>query len=350
MLEPNTVPQGGAPPSIAPPSGADAGVDEGRDRLSEPSALGEDDDGGEPALAEGTLSFVAKLYRIVSDEALKAVIGWSAAGDSLVVHLPSKFTREVLPRYFRHGNLRSFVRQLNMYGFRRRGRGLQLFEFHHPRFRRGEPDAAGRISRMRDKTAVIQVGLGIESSPNGRDGTQPTSADFVDLWRSQRDMREEVRVLTQRVLLLERSAGARARGGEYAYPLAHPAYAYPPGGAPNGGPVFDGGYASVGALPNGGGGGGGGCGGCGFWMPQGGHEGYVPQQAAYCGAAGAWSAPQQPGLRPLADGMAPLRCGGASQVPLVYAQPILQQQQQQQQQKQQQIPMYEYGRESITMY
>ncbi|RKP12127.1 HSF-type DNA-binding-domain-containing protein [Piptocephalis cylindrospora] len=45
------------------------------------------------------------------------VVGWTAQGDSFVVYEPNTFERTLLPRYFRHANLASFVRQLNKYDF-----------------------------------------------------------------------------------------------------------------------------------------------------------------------------------------------------------------------------------------
>ena len=46
-------------------------------------------------------------------------IGWTAEGDSFSIKSVSKFTEDVLPIYFKHKNFASFIRQLNMYGFRK---------------------------------------------------------------------------------------------------------------------------------------------------------------------------------------------------------------------------------------
>ncbi|CAI5782074.1 shock factor 4 [Podarcis lilfordi] len=44
---------------------------------------------------------------------------WAMNGSSFHVFDQSRFAKEVLPKYFKHNNMASFVRQLNMYGFRK---------------------------------------------------------------------------------------------------------------------------------------------------------------------------------------------------------------------------------------
>jgi hypothetical protein len=58
----------------------------------------------------------ARVRRLVEDPAWQHLIAWSYAGTSFIVADASELAREVLPKYFRHNNFASFVRQLNMYG------------------------------------------------------------------------------------------------------------------------------------------------------------------------------------------------------------------------------------------
>lgn len=62
-------------------------------------------------------TFVTKLYLMVDDSSTNAYIRWGPEGDSFIVSYPEEFAREILPRFFKHNNFSSFVRQLNMYGF-----------------------------------------------------------------------------------------------------------------------------------------------------------------------------------------------------------------------------------------
>ena len=63
---------------------------------------------------------------------------------------PVAFARQVLPQFFKHDNIRSFSRQLNIYGFQRcrsEGREDGHLEFYHEAFLRDRPDLMKNISR-----------------------------------------------------------------------------------------------------------------------------------------------------------------------------------------------------------
>ena len=60
--------------------------------------------------------------------------------------------QEILPLYFKHGNLRSFIRQLNIYGFQRVANVSSrthdsTLEFQHPMFTRDSEHNLARIKR-----------------------------------------------------------------------------------------------------------------------------------------------------------------------------------------------------------
>jgi hypothetical protein len=59
----------------------------------------------------------------------------------------SKFQQVVLPRYFRHSKMNSFIRQLNMYGFHKSRNELTKSVFSHPLFHRDRPDLLITIKR-----------------------------------------------------------------------------------------------------------------------------------------------------------------------------------------------------------
>ncbi|CAI8587010.1 unnamed protein product [Vicia faba] len=59
--------------------------------------------------------FLSKMYDMVDDPSTDAVVSWSATNNSFVVWDPPEFARDLLPKYFKHNNFSSFVRQLNTY-------------------------------------------------------------------------------------------------------------------------------------------------------------------------------------------------------------------------------------------
>lgn len=63
-----------------------------------------------------TLSFIHKLYSMIEDPATDSFIWWHANGSNFLVRPNEAFIRN-LSNYFKHANIASFIRQLNMYGF-----------------------------------------------------------------------------------------------------------------------------------------------------------------------------------------------------------------------------------------
>lgn len=59
--------------------------------------------------------FLSKTYEMVDDSSTDSIVSWSAGDKSFIVWNPPEFARDLLPKYFKHNNFSSFIRQLNTY-------------------------------------------------------------------------------------------------------------------------------------------------------------------------------------------------------------------------------------------
>ena len=66
---------------------------------------------------ESVPSFLRKLYQIINEGLDSECIAWSEDGYFFEVKNKTVFQETVLPTHFKHNNMNSFVRQLNMYDF-----------------------------------------------------------------------------------------------------------------------------------------------------------------------------------------------------------------------------------------
>ncbi|KAG0315585.1 stress-responsive transcription factor hsf1 [Podila horticola] len=96
---------------------------------------------------------------MVGDKASNNLIKWSDDGQSFIVINHVEFAKEVLPKFFKHNNFSSFVRQLNMYGFHKvphLQQGVLMpdadseqWEFSNPHFQKNQPDLLYLVSRKK---------------------------------------------------------------------------------------------------------------------------------------------------------------------------------------------------------
>ncbi|PSN39502.1 hypothetical protein C0J52_17781 [Blattella germanica] len=122
-------------------------------------------------------AFLAKLWKIVEDPETNDLICWCPGGTSFVIRNQARFARELLPLYYKHNNMASFVRQLNMYGFHKvvsiEGGGLKLdkdeMEFAHQYFLMGHPYLLEHIKRKISTSKVEE----------GRPGAKPELVNKV---------------------------------------------------------------------------------------------------------------------------------------------------------------------------
>ncbi|KAI9496298.1 HSF-type DNA-binding-domain-containing protein [Zychaea mexicana] len=109
---------------------------------------------------------------MVEDSEIQDLITWSENGDVFRVFNPTAFSKNVLPRYFKHSNWQSFVRQLNMYGFNKVNDMIhsnlrnenQIWEFRHPHFQRGAVEDLRNIKRKSVRSLRATAPLSVTES------------------------------------------------------------------------------------------------------------------------------------------------------------------------------------------
>ncbi|OJD39962.1 flocculation suppression protein [Diplodia corticola] len=108
-------------------------------------------------------AFIHKLYNMLEDQSIQHLISWSSTNESFVMSPSNEFSK-VLSSYFKHTNISSFVRQLNMYGFHKVSDVFHtgspdspLWEFKHGNgnFKRGDLVGLREIKRRASRHALI---------------------------------------------------------------------------------------------------------------------------------------------------------------------------------------------------
>ncbi|XP_041808644.1 heat shock factor protein 5 [Chelmon rostratus] len=132
-------------------------------------------------------NFPAKLWRLVNNPANDA-IRWDSRGEAIIID-QHRFERQILspglitstsPDTFKTTNFSSFVRQLNLYGFRRAdatskdsqkpaGDSGVCRYFHNPNFKRNRPELVATLIRLTvNNKAKIQAGHKVNCRPPSR--------------------------------------------------------------------------------------------------------------------------------------------------------------------------------------
>ncbi|CAN4082183.1 unnamed protein product [Withania somnifera] len=171
---------------------------------------------------EGTCStnalppFLTKTYEMVDDPSCDAIVSWSSSNRSFVVWNPPDFARDLLPRYFKHNNFSSFIRQLNTYGFRKID--PEKWEFaNEDNFVRGQSHLLKNIHRRKPVHSHSAQNLHGLSSPLTESERQGYKEDIqklkhengslhLDLQRHKQDFKGlelQMQVLTERVQRVE---------------------------------------------------------------------------------------------------------------------------------------------------
>ncbi|KAF8008148.1 hypothetical protein BT93_K1976 [Corymbia citriodora subsp. variegata] len=163
----------------------------------------------------GPPPFLTKTYEIVDDPATDDIISWSKGNNSFVVWDAQAFAMSLLPRFFKHNNFSSFIRQLNTYGFRKVD--PDRWEFANEEFLRGQKYLLKNIRRRRTTHVVphnsqqvldpcVEVGrFGLDGEIDRlKRDKQVLMMELIKLRQQQQTSKTYLQVMEQRLKKMEK--------------------------------------------------------------------------------------------------------------------------------------------------
>nr|AZJ17866.1 heat stress transcription factor [Cucurbita moschata] len=155
----------------------------------------------------GPPPFLSKTFDMVEDPLTDSIVSWSKARNSFIVWDYLKLSTTLLPRYFKHSNFSSFIRQLNTYGFRKVD--PDRWEFANEGFLGGQRNLLKTIKRRRhsSQSSQHQGGTCVELGQFGLEGElerlrrdrSSLIVELVRLRQQHQSSREQVMAMEDRL-------------------------------------------------------------------------------------------------------------------------------------------------------
>ena len=169
--------------------------------------------------------FLSKLYDILDDNNNKNIIHWDAEGKKIIIKDIISFCNIILPKYYKHQNYSSFIRQLNLYGFHKnKGAIKNIEEYENEKFNKNSTKTdITKIPRMTKKMkkliAYIKSDKNEKSIKNKNDYAFNESGDnilinfykniednmknFIWIKKEKEELKKENKILSRELEMLK---------------------------------------------------------------------------------------------------------------------------------------------------
>jgi hypothetical protein len=103
--------------------------------------------------------FLKKIFSILEENQFNEYVSWNDDGSAMIIKKPTDFANMVLPKFFKHNNFSSFIRQLNMYQFKKSKNPRYDHIYSHKMFQSGKIDLLRNITRKNvEMTNMMSTG------------------------------------------------------------------------------------------------------------------------------------------------------------------------------------------------
>ena len=138
-------------------------------------------------------SFLSKLHDILSDTIYNEIIHWDADGKRIIIADVIELSNLILPKFYKHHNYSSFVRQLNLYGFHKSKGIIKSGEgYEHESFcKESTKDEITQMNRTNKKMKILLNYIKSNQKDDSNENDFPTNGNEDDVLKYLYEKNEE---------------------------------------------------------------------------------------------------------------------------------------------------------------
>lgn len=135
------------------------------------------------------IGFPQALHQLLEeahDRGYSDIVSWQDHGRSFRIIDTDRFVTQIMPRFFKQTKIRSFQRQLSLYGFQRITKKGEAFGSHcHESFLRGKPNLTCSICRIAVKgnSWIDTISKNIDANKQNTTTSDIENKEVLDAWQ-----------------------------------------------------------------------------------------------------------------------------------------------------------------------